>query len=744
MNRKVWVAALAACVWIFCAGLIAAPVAEAQEASAAGAQQKSAEKKTDASGKRTLTIDDTFAIKNVGDAQISPDEKWVAYTVSTRPAREGQRAETVIWIAPMGGGEHLPMTLKTFASSNPRWSPDGKYLSFTSSRGEGAAAPAAAPAGGGGAGGAGAGPRSQVWLLDRRGGEAQQLTDIRQGVGSYEWSPDGTKLLLTLRDPDPEDRPAPEGGERQAQQRPRGPRPMVIDRLQFKQDRTGYLGNERRRTHIYVFDVASKKLTQITSGESDESSPEWSPDGKFVAFVSNRTPDPDTNFNSDIWIVAADNTDQGKTVMQVTTNPGPDRAPAWSPDGKTLAYVTAVDVKNFWYSTNHLAIISVPTGEPGGKVGTPQILTQKLDRNVSNPEFAADGKSIYFSLEDSGEQHLARIVLAGGEISRPLSGAISLSGFSIGKTGTIVVRYSQPHMTGELYMLEGAKPRQLTRVNEKLFAELRLADVEKIRFKSKDGTPVEGYLYKPVGYQAGLRYPTLLRIHGGPVAQYEASFNFESQLFAANGYAVVNVNPRGSSGYGQAFCQAIFADWGNKDSEDVLAGVDHVIAMGIADPDRLGVGGWSYGGILTNHVIVRTNRFKAAISGASQAMATAGYGHDQYQRHYEVELGLPWEKQNRALWDRVSAFWMVDRITTPTLWMCGDQDWNVPVQNSELMYQSMRRLGKAATQLVVYPGESHGITRPAFQKDRWERYLAWYAKYVKGEKQDTQQKAEEE
>jgi dipeptidyl aminopeptidase/acylaminoacyl peptidase len=203
----------------------------------------------------------------------------------------------------------------------------------------------------------------------------------------------------------------------------------------------------------------------------------------------------------------------------------------------------------------------------------------------------------------------------------------------------------------------------------------------------------------------------------------------------------VNVNPRGSSGYGQAFCQAIFADWGNKDFEDVMAGVDHAIAMGIADPEKLGVGGWSYGGMLTNYTITQTGRFKGAISGASLGLASANYGHDHYQRHYEIELGLPWE--NREVWDRVSPFWKVDKITTPTLWIVGEVDWNVPAQNSEQMYQGMRRVGKTATQLVVYPGESHGITRATYIKDRFERYLAWYGKYVKGEEPKPEQKAEE-
>jgi dipeptidyl aminopeptidase/acylaminoacyl peptidase len=216
------------------------------------------------------------------------------------------------------------------------------------------------------------------------------------------------------------------------------------------------------------------------------------------------------------------------------------------------------------------------------------------------------------------------------------------------------------------------------------------------------------------------------------VAQYNHEFEFEAQLFAAHGYLVVRTNPRGSSGYGQDFSVAIFADWGNKDFFDVMAGVDYAIAQGWADPDRLGVGGWSYGGILTNNVITKTTRFKGAISGASEVLYISNYGHDHYQLVWEQELGLPWEGNNREVWERISPFNYVERITTPTLVIGGEEDWNVPILNSEQLYQALRRIG-IPTQLVVYPGEGHGIRVPSYQKDRYERYLAWYGRWVKGE-----------
>jgi dipeptidyl aminopeptidase/acylaminoacyl peptidase len=214
------------------------------------------------------------------------------------------------------------------------------------------------------------------------------------------------------------------------------------------------------------------------------------------------------------------------------------------------------------------------------------------------------------------------------------------------------------------------------------------------------------------------------------VSQFRHSFSFEAQLFAANGYVVIQTNPRGSSGYGQEFSRALWADWGNKDFEDVMAGVDYAIAQGYADPERLGVGGWSYGGILTNYVITQTDLFEAAITGASEVLYIANYGHDHYQLQWEAELGLPWEGNNREAWERISPFNKVDQVTTPTLVMGGEQDWNVPIQNSEQLYQALRRRG-VPTQLVVYPGQSHGIRVPSYQKDRYERYLAWYERWVK-------------
>jgi dipeptidyl aminopeptidase/acylaminoacyl peptidase len=281
----------------------------------------------------------------------------------------------------------------------------------------------------------------------------------------------------------------------------------------------------------------------------------------------------------------------------------------------------------------------------------------------------------------------------------------------------------------EVFAFSNGAVRQLSHQNAWL-SDVQLGTTEDVSFVAKDGNDAHGLLVKPIGYTAGHKVPMLLRIHGGPNGQDAHSFSFERELFAANGYAVLNVNYRGSNGRGENYQKAIFADWGNKEVIDLMAGVDYVVAQGIADPDRLGIGGWSYGGILTDYSIATTDRFKAAISGAGSALQLSMYGSDQYIYQYEQELGAPWKSQD--LWIKLSyPFFHADRIKTPTLFLGGDKDFNVPVIGGEQMYQALRSLN-VPTQLIVYPNQHHGLSLPSFNYDRYERYLAWYDRYLKG------------
>ena len=667
--------------------LVPAPVVPAQQSSRA---------------LRPITIDDYFQIRRVSDPQLSPDGQFATYTVETALLKEDKN-EDRIWMVSTKEGDAIPLTVGGVSSSHARWSPDGKSIAFLSARDEG---------------------KTQVWVLPRWGGEAEQLTDTPQDVEDFAWAPDSRRLALLLRDASPEELEAakerkdkPAGKEKLKAQKP-----WVIDRLQFKMDEVGYL--DRRRTHVYVFDLPAKTLTQVTSGDFDDSEPAWSPDGKSIAFSSNRSrPDADASYDINIWLVAADNSDKGAHLTQITTNPGADTTPSWSPDGKWITYVTQLEPRLFDYATRHVAV------SPAGG-GAAKVLTLTLDRMASVPRFSPDGKFIYFIADDDGTQNLCRIPAAGGEITRPVGGRLMVNDYALAKTGDVVAQVATIDRSDELFAVPHGKLTQITHTNDALMAQLKLSHGEYVHFKSKDGTTVAGYLYKPVDYVAGKKYPTILRPHGGPVWAYYAEFDHLPQLFAANGYVVLFPNPRGSTGYGQKYTQAIWADWGNKDFQDDMAMVDYAVEQGIADPTKLAVGGWSYGGISTDFIIAQTNRFKAAISGAGAALFVSMYGHDQYQRDYEVELGNPWE--SRAVWEKVSPFYRVNSITTPTLFMGGEIDSNVPMLGGEQMYQALKRLGRT-TELVVYPGEYHEFKTPSHIKDRLERYLAWYNHYVKGD-----------
>ncbi len=658
---------------------------------------------------RPISVDDFFAYREAHDPQVAPDGQYVAYTVSSSSLKD-DKPETRIYMVPAAGGEAVALTAEGVSSDNPRWSPDGKFLAFLSERSEG---------------------KTQVYLLNRLGGEAQRLTDTIQNVESFEWAPDGKRLVLVLRDPSPEEVEAAankgkEDGEDKAAgasgKKPKTQRPWVIDRLLYKTDTVGYL--DRRRTHLYVFDVASKSLSQVSSGDYDDSEPAWSPDGKLLAFSSNRSkPDPDVTYNKDIWVVAADNKDKGEHPLQVTTHPGEKDHPSWSPDGKWITYVTSLDPKLFYYATKHVGVSPAEGGEA-------KILTRSFDRFATLPRFAPDGKFIYFIADDDGTQNLCQVSLADGKITRPVGGRMTVDGYSFSKDGTLAATIADTVHPYEVFALPGGKLTRLSHLNDAWVAQLKLSPGEYVSFKSKDGTTVHGYLFKPVDYVPGKKYPAILRLHGGPTDEYEAEFEQPAQLFAANGYVVLYPNPRGSSGYGEEFCKAIFADWGNKDYQDDMAMVDYAIAQGIADPDKLGVGGHSYGGISTDFIIGQTTRFKAAISNAGAAEMTSLWGHDEYEKEYVLELGYPWE--NRAAWDRVAPFYKVKNITTPTLFMGGNIDWNVPVLGGEQMYESLKTLGRE-TELVVYPDEYHEFKTPSHIKDMYERYLAWYAHYVKAD-----------
>jgi dipeptidyl aminopeptidase/acylaminoacyl peptidase len=637
-----------------------------------------------AAAQRPLSPSDVYKIKSVSDPQLSPDGKWVAYVQST-PDSVKDKSDSDIWMINWEGTQNIKMTASPEAESSPKWSPDGQYLTFLSSRYEAKS--------------------SQLWKLDRRGGEAEKLTELKYSISDYEWSPDAKKIVFVIKDQEPSDEA----------EKKKSAKPIVMDRYHFKDDADGYL--ERKRDHLYLFNVETKKLDTLTRGDFDEESPAWSPDSKQLAFVSNRTVDPDRNGNTDVWIIDAV---ANAMPRKLTLWEGSDRSPVWSPDGKSIAYLRSrTDVFDI-YDQPQLSIISVAGGQP-------KIISSKLDRDVASPHWSADGKTIFTTVEDDRTSHVYSFDLV-GNFSKLTDGKRVFNSLRDCVQDRWVLLSGDPATPLEVFAFENGKPRRLTHIHDELFKKIKLASVEGFNSVSKDGTTVGNLLYIPGGKTNNQKLPIIAWIHGGPTSQDDFSFDFTAQILAARGYAVLNVNYRGSNGRGMDFSRAIFGDWGNKEVMDIIGAVDHLVKQGVADATRLGIGGWSYGGILTDYVTASDPRFKAAASGAGSALQLSMYGSDQYTLQYEKELGVPWKNLDK--WMKVSyPFLNVEKIKTPTLYMVGEKDFNVPAAGSEQMYQALKSLG-VPTQFVVYPNQHHGISTPSYQKDRMKRYQDWFDQYL--------------
>lgn len=635
--------------------------------------------------KRYLRPGDIYRLQSTGDAQISPDGKWMVYTLSTTDSAIDKR-NTDIWMMSWDGTESVQLTNSPDGENNPKWSPDGKYISFTTARNSGS---------------------NQVYLLNRLGGEAIKLTDVKGDLGDYAWSPDGKKLLLTIKDY--EDTAGKKINK-----------PYVIDRYHFKQDISGYQ-YDKRKIHFYLFDVATKKTDTLTRGNYNEGGAQWSPDGTAIAFVSNRTEDPDKNENTDIFIIDAK---PGALAKQFTTWNGSDASPQWSPDGKSIAYLRSTSNANYiMYDDPILCVAPVNGGEP-------TLLSKMLDRPVSSPRWNKDGTNIAVLVTDDCERYIAAYEVSSGKMNKIISGNRSFNSLERHPNGSWITSMSSPQLPSEFYALENSSLRRLTRVQDDFIANLSLASVEKFTSKSKDGAIVSNLLYLPANANKE-KLPVIFFIHGGPVGQDDYGFDLSRQMLAASGYAVVAVNYRGSNGRGLDYCKSIYADWGNKEVLDIQGAADQLISKGIVDGSLMGIGGWSYGGILTDYTIAKDSRFKAAVSGAGSALQLSLYGVDQYILQFDNEIGQPWKDKNYEKYLKLSyPFLNADKIKTPTLFMTGEKDFNVPAIGSEQMYQALRSIG-TPTELIIYPGQFHGITVPAFQKDRFERYVQWFDKFLK-------------
>ena len=637
---------------------------------------------------------DLNRLQNVSDPAFSPDGRRLVYSVQRAdPGEDDFRSD--LWTVALDGTPPRRLTDTPHNEWQPQLAGDGRQVFFLSDAGE-----AALP---------------QVWRMPLDGGSpAVALTRVPQGVADYALSPDGRQLALIVPD-------APAWQQGKAAKAPKNPPPIVTERFQFLEDYAGIL--DERRLHLYLQPVAGGRPVALTRGAFDHFLPAFSPDGRQIAYVSKRGDDPDRHSNWDLFTVEAK---AGGAETQRTRYPGSDldpyweTRPAWSPDGRRIAYVRSEAGKWIYYAPWQLAVVELDSGR--------EYQPALADRFSIKPQWLPDSRHLVALVEAPQAMHAVKVDVVSGKTAALTRGGRYDYGLAVSRQGEVVVNGSTPQRPFELERVRaGGRLTALTAHNAWLSA-LNLAPVEDIRFRSADGTEIEGLLMRPVAAVPGRRYPTVLRLHGGPVYQFSREFMADWQAYAAAGFAVLAVNPRGSSGRGFDFAKAIYADWGNVDVQDVLAGVEHAVALGVADPERLGVGGWSYGGILTNYLIASTPRFRAAVSGAGASNALGSYGIDQYSREYEAELGTPW--QNREAYERVSyPFLQAGRIRTPTLFLCAELDLNVPCQGAMQMYQALRSRN-VPTRLVMYPGQNHGLDVPSYLVDRLQRHIDWYSRYL--------------
>jgi dipeptidyl aminopeptidase/acylaminoacyl peptidase len=647
-----------------------------------------------------MTLNDVFRVKDVGSPKVSPDGDWVLYTVTTTDLKKDEHA-TTLWKVSWDGKRDVQLTYGYNGGvSAPSWSPDGKYISFLSGR-------------------KGTAKGTQLWVLPTSGGEARQLThvDKKQGeIKAYRWSPDGKRLLLTVH----VGRVVSANAFNDAKDK-KYIAPIVIQRYLFKQDVHGYI-TASSHTFLYLYDVATGKMEKLTAGKKfDESDGAWSPDGKWIAFVSNHTAEPERNLNSDVFVVAAK---AGSEPKQLTHYSGADLGPlAWSPNGKRIAFLRGGHVKYWQYQENRLAVIAADGS------GHAKVVTADFDRPVSAPEWTPDGKDVIALVTDDRNRYPASIDVTTDKVTR-LVQTEGVSWAHSGRDGHEAVLWTTDTMPSEVFAWSDGHMRQLTHQNAELLKELVLAKAEDMHATSKDGTRVDGLITLPDKAGARKPYPLLFWIHGGPQGQDAHEFSAMRQLFAARGYAVLNVNYRGSDGRGIAYQKAIWANWGVLEVQDDEACVNEVVKEGLVDPKRMGVGGWSYGGISTDFMIASTNEFKAASAGAGTGDPLQLYGVDEYVNQYNFELGPPWKNLQTYL--KIGyPFLHADRIHTPTLFMGGTSDFNVPLVAGEQMYQALQTL-HVPSALIAYPQQFHGFTRPTYIRDRYQYWFNWYDKWVLG------------
>ena len=641
---------------------------------------------------KRLETETYFEMESIGSPQISPDGKSIIFTrgwvdkVNDQPRRN-------LWIVDIEGKRVREVTRGKWRDTSPVWSPDGKKIAFLSERDD----------------------TTQIHVMWLDTGEVAQLTHLERAPSNLVWSPDGKKLAFTAFLPD--DKPIlnvklpkrPEGAKWAAPA-------VLVDRLAWRADGRGWL--PKGYTHIFMIDAElGGTPRQVTSGDFSHNDPQWSADGRTIYLSAIRKPEAEYEFG-DSEIYAADL--KTLEIKALTDRKGPDGSPRLSPDGKWIAY-TGYDEKKY---TSHLSSLYLMDSSGGSK----RLLSGNLPSSPSNVVWAADNSGVYYQMEERGEANIYFVPL-NGAIRKVTKGAHVLSGVSVAKNGQAAATVTTPFRPGYLVTFPLLKPetlRELVDVNADVLADIKLGEVDELPFKAPDGLDLQGWLIKPAEFDPAKKYPMLLYIHGGPWSMYSVAFNWDWQNFAANGYAVLFMNPRGSTGYGQDFVNGIQYSYPGKDYDDLMAGVDAALAKGFIDKDNLFVCGGSGGGVLTAWIVGHTNRFRAAVSMRPVINWHSFVGITDGPSWYKQFKKYPWE--DPLEYAVRSPLNFVANVTTPTMVMTGEADLRTPISQSEEFYRALKML-KKDTLLVRMPEEFHGWRRPSHRLLQQAYLMAWFEKY---------------
>jgi dipeptidyl aminopeptidase/acylaminoacyl peptidase len=644
--------------------------------------------------KRPVLPDDIYALKEITALEVSPDGKTLAYTIERADKKEDAFRHE-LWLSGVDGKNAHRVCRPADDCTDPKFSPDGKRLAFLSD----------------------ADPGTQLWVTKVSGGRGRAITRTDESIGDFDWAPDGDKIVFVKADPNT---------------RKADDAPWVITGSQIQRDGEGFI--DGRHTHLWVVPASGGTLKPLTSGPFDDTTPRWSPKGDVIAFVSNRNPDPDATDDTDVWLVSAG----GGVPRRLAANPGPDADPVWSHKGDRVAFVGAL-AANDYYGTNHVMVAPVE-----GSAACD--LTAAYDNWVSLDDVVGGGSAqarILWSADDAtlivpfdrrGANWIAALPSAGGEAKELLGGARAhgLVRLSVA-TGRLYYTLSTPTTLSELWTASatGTDTVKLLGVNDAALSGMSLVEPEKLQVKNGSNDTIDAWLYPPAGFDPAKTYPMILYIHGGP-QEFDGDFfdtGLENQLFPSKGWAVLRVNYRGSTSYGEAFSRALWGDWHKREHEDLMAAVDATLAKHQwIDPKRLGIGGWSYGGIMTVWIVGHTDRFKVGVPERFEVDYLSSFGTDQWHTQYVTEFGKPWDNPDR--YRELSPGATVTNIKTPLFLIANEKDGNCPPSQAMQLYQRLK-LMNLPTELVIYPDESHSMSVPSHYVDRLKRLVGWFGRYLK-------------